>query len=175
MNKIPMGRLPFWMRGRTTQQLHGLFQQFYQRTLERLLLVLNHRDVETCDPILLDLIAWHRGIVRFQAEPEHLFRKRVKHAYANARDAGSTIGFQRIFERLGVGFVELAERTPDKDWDVVVLRITNEGYNEALLNFIIQTYGRTCRRYEYAYLSELPQSIRLGATDYQQTICEISL
>lgn len=173
--KIHMGDLPFWMKSESVQKLHNIFERFYQRILERFLLTLQQIDVETCDVMILDLIAWHRGIVRFKTEPEHLFRKRVQHAYANARDAGSVVGFQRIFQRLGLGFVEIEERAKNRDWDMIVLRITNEGYNEELLHFIIQTYGRTCRRYEYSYLTEITQRMQLGTTDYQHSICELSL
>lgn len=54
-----------------------------------------------------------------------LFRKRVAYAFINARDAGSVEGFINIFERLGIGYVELVERQPDIDWDVIMVRVTD--------------------------------------------------
>ena len=66
-----------------------------------------------------------RDVTRFTGEPEALFRLRVKFAFINSVDAGSTAGMKRIFERLGVGYVEIEERQPGRDWDVVLLKFSN--------------------------------------------------
>ncbi|EOF6267785.1 hypothetical protein ACK1GW_005077, partial [Salmonella enterica] len=64
-----------------------------------------------------------------------LYRKRVKYAFINAQDAGSVAGFKAIFERLEIGFVEIQERQPGIDWDIILLRLTDSQVsdNTALL------------------------------------------
>lgn len=86
---------------------------------------MNQFDPLTCTPALLNLLAYDRDITRFDGEPLTLFRKRVAFAFVNARDAGSVEGFINIFERLGIGYVELLERQPGIDWDVILVRVTD--------------------------------------------------
>ncbi|MBJ6878021.1 phage tail protein, partial [Vibrio cholerae] len=74
---------------------------------------------------LLNYMAWDRNIQRFPNEPLELFRKRVKYAAINAKDAGSVAGFKRIFQRLGVGIVDFKERQSPTDWDVCTIEITD--------------------------------------------------
>ena len=111
---------------------------------------LTQSDPLTCSVELLHLLAWERRITRFRDEPLWLFRKRVAFAFVNAKDAGSTQGFINIFNRLGVPVLSIAERQPDKDWDVISIEIDDTTVSSAaLMATIIQDYGRTCRRYEY--------------------------
>ncbi|MCZ7024177.1 phage tail protein, partial [Salmonella enterica] len=70
-------------------------------------------NADTCHITVLDLLAWQRDISRFKDEPESLYRLRVKFAFINSVDAGSTVGLKRILQRLGVGYVEINERLPD--------------------------------------------------------------
>lgn len=93
-----------------------------------------------------------------------LFRKRVAFAFVNARDAGSVEGFINIFERLGIGYVELFERQPDIDWDVILVRVTDSQIadNTQLLIQIIRQYGRTCRRYQFEVITPESLVIRAG-------------
>ncbi|SQD04850.1 Uncharacterised protein [Escherichia coli] len=52
-------------------------------------------------------------------------------------------GFIAIFERLGIGYVELLERQDGLDWDVIVVRVTSSqvAENGDLLLEIIRKYG----------------------------------
>ena len=122
---------------------------------------------------ILDLWAWQRDVTRFQGEPEALFRLRVKYAFINSVDAGSTAGMKRIFERLGVGYVEIEERQPDRDWDVIQLKFSNTqlSLNPELLRVLIQQYGRTCRRYDFVTIT--PMALQIAVVDFnddQQTL-----
>jgi len=130
-------------------------------------------DADTCHLTVLDLLAWQRDISRFKDEPESLYRLRVKFAFINAVDAGSTAGLKRILQRLGVGYVEIDERMPDRDWDVVLLRLSDSqlSQNPELMRVLIQQYGRTCRRYDFVTIT--PVSLRIVAVDFnddQQTL-----
>jgi hypothetical protein len=134
---------------------------------------LQQMDAQTCHLTVLDLLAWQRDITRFKDEPESLYRLRVKFAFVNAVDAGSTAGLKRILQRLGVGHIEIDERMPDRDWDVVLLRLSDSQLSEnpELLRVLVQQYGRTCRRYDFVSIT--PVSLRIGAVhfnDDQQTL-----
>ncbi len=118
-------------------------------------------------------MAWQRDITRFNNEPERLYRLRVKYAFINAVDAGSTAGLKRILRRLGVGYIEIDERMPDRDWDVVLLRLSDSQLSEnpELLRVLVQQYGRTCRRYDFVSIT--PVTLRVLAADFnddQQTL-----
>ena len=130
-------------------------------------------DADTCHLTMLDLLAWQRDITRFKGEPESMYRLRVKFAFINAVDAGSTAGMKRILQRLGVGYIEIEERMPDRDWDVVLLRFsdTQLSQNPELLRVLIQQYGRTCRRYDFVTITPVPFRIALvDFNDDQQTL-----
>jgi len=144
-------KLPNWLSGDDNIQLLEVFQLWWQRVEGWLRETVNQVDVDACSLGLLVLIGWERDVVRFFGEPESLFRLRVKYAFQNNVDAGSVVGIQRIFERLGIGYVEVLERQPNKDWDVIVLQLSNEQLsgNQELLKLLLTKYGRTCRRYEF--------------------------
>ena len=130
-------------------------------------------DAEKCHLPLLDLLAWQRDITRFRGEPETLYRLRVSFAFMNSVDAGSTAGLMRILHRLGVGYVEINERLPDRDWDVVLLRLSDSQLsdNPELLRVIVQQYGRTCRRYDFVTIT--PVTLHVAVADFnddQQTL-----
>lgn len=147
--------LPFWLSGEQLTRLKNACQSWWERVQEWLTWPLLQLDAEQCHLTILDLLAWQRDISRYPGEPEWLYRRRVKYAYINAVDAGSVAGFKRIFERLAVGYIEIEERLPDRDWDVVVLHLSDRqlaDYPE-LLTVLIQQYGRTCRRYEFSFIS----------------------
>lgn len=150
--------LPFWNDKHSSKLLLKIAQAFWEKIEAGLRWPLTQTDPETCTLAVLHLVAWQRGIDRFAGEPLTLYRKRVRWAYANAADAGSTAGIKRIFMRLGVGYIEVEERQPDRDWDVIILRLTDGQLagNNDLLRFIIDTYGRTCRRYEFQVITSIP-------------------
>jgi hypothetical protein len=165
--------LKFWLAGTELTKLKQAAQSWWESVEEWLRWPLLQMDAETCHLVMLDLLAWQRDITRFKDEPESLYRLRVKYAFINAVDAGSTAGMKRILQRLGVGYVEIEERMPDRDWDVVLLRFTDSqlAKNPELLRVLIQQYGRTCRRYDFVTLT--PVNLRVVVADFnndQQTL-----
>ncbi|PYC24986.1 phage tail protein [Pseudomonas mosselii] len=166
-------KLPFWLAGTELTKLKDAAQTWWARVTEWLRWPLLQMDAETCHLTVLDLLAWQRDITRFKDEPERLYRLRVKFAFINAVDAGSTAGLKRILRRLGVGYVEIDERLAGRDWDVVLLRLSDSQLSEnpELLRVLIQQYGRTCRRYDF--ISITPVTLRIGAAQFnddQQTL-----
>ncbi|NWB99090.1 phage tail protein [Pseudomonas gingeri] len=165
--------LPFWLDGPQLAKLKAACQSWWEKVEGWLTWPLQQMDAETCHVTVLDLLAWQRDISRFKDEPESLYRLRVKFAFINAVDAGSTAGLKRILQRLGVGYVEIDERMPDRDWDVVLLRLSDSQLSEnpELLRVLVQQYGRTCRRYDFVTFT--PVSLRAVAVDFnddQQTL-----
>ena len=166
-------KLPFWLDGSQLSKLKAAGQSWWNKVEGWLQWPLLQMDAETCHLTVLDLLAWQRDISRFKDEPESLYRLRVKFAFINAVDAGSTAGLKRILQRLGVGYVEIDERLPDRDWDVVLLRLSDSqlSQNPELMRVLIQQYGRTCRRYDFVTIT--PVSLRIVAVDFnddQQTL-----
>lgn len=165
--------LKFWLAGTELTKLKQAAQSWWETVEEWLRWPLLQMDAETCHLVMLDLLAWQRDITRFKDEPESLYRLRVKFAFINAVDAGSTAGMKRILQRLGVGYVEIEERMPDRDWDVVLLRFTDSqlAKNPELLRVLIQQYGRTCRRYDFVTLTPVTLGVALvDFNDDQQTL-----
>ena len=165
--------LPFWLDGPQLTKLKAASQTWWEKVEGWLQWPLLQMDADTCHLTVLDLLAWQRDISRFKDEPESLYRLRVKFAFINAVDAGSTAGLKRILQRLGVGYVEIDERMPDRDWDVVLLRLSDSqlSQNPELMRVLIQQYGRTCRRYDFVTIT--PVSLRIVAVDFnddQQTL-----
>lgn len=165
--------LPFWLGGPQLAKLKAAAQSWWEKVEGWLQWPLLQMDADTCHITILDLLAWQRDISRFKDEPENLYRLRVKFAFINAVDAGSTAGLKRILQRLGVGYVEINERLPDRDWDVVLLRLSDSqlSQNPELMRVLIQQYGRTCRRYDFVTIT--PVSLRIVAVDFnddQQTL-----
>jgi hypothetical protein len=165
--------LPFWLDGIELAKLKAAAQSWWEKAEGWLRWPLLQLDAETCHINVLDLLAWQRDIQRFHGEPERLYRLRVKYAFINAVDAGSTAGMVRIFQRLGVGYVELEERIDGLDWDIVQLHLTDSQLSEnpVLLRVLMQQYGRTCRRYDFVTITPVTLNIRVADfNDDQQTI-----
>ena len=165
--------LKFWLAGTELTKIKDAAQSWWERVEQWLGWPLLQLDAETCHPVMLDLLAWQRDITRFKGEPESLYRLRVKHAFINAVDAGSTAGMKRILVRLGVGYVEIEERQPDRDWDVVLLQLSNTQLadNPELLRVLIQQYGRTCRRYDFVTITPVTAYVAIvDFNDDQQTL-----
>lgn len=156
--ELPKTIIPWWQDGATTSEdvkephflSKGVFA-FFKLMRGWLLYPLRHMDAPTCSEENLKLMAWDRDITRFEGEPLALFRKRVKYAAVNAKDAGSVAGFVRIFKRLGVGIVAFKERESAKEWDVCTIELTDGdiSQNAKLVQTLIEQYGRTCRRYRF--------------------------
>ncbi|MCU7251196.1 phage tail protein [Pseudomonas koreensis] len=166
-------KLPFWLGGTELTKLVAATQSWWETVAGWLRWPYQQIDPDTCHLTILELWAWQRDVTRFNGEPEALFRLRVKYAFVNSVDAGSTAGMKRIFERLGVGYVEIEERQPGRDWDVVLLKFSNAqlSLNPELLRVLIQQYGRTCRRYDFVTIT--PVALQMGLIDFnddQQTL-----
>lgn len=166
-------KLPFWLEGVELSKLRDAAQSWWTKVEQWVSWPLLQLDAETCHLSVLDLLAWQRDIQRFQGEPERLYRLRVKYAFINAVDAGSNAGAVRIFQRLGVGYVEIEERFDSVNWDVVRLYLTDAqlSANPVLLRVLMQQYGRTCRRYEFATITPVTLGMRIAHFhDDQETL-----
>jgi hypothetical protein len=165
--------LPFWLDAGELAKLKASAQAYWEKVEGWLQWPLLQLDPETCHLTVLDLMAWQRDISRFSGEPESLYRLRVKYAFVNAVDAGSTAGLKRILVRLGVGYIEIEERMPDRDWDVILLRLSDSqlSQNPELLRIIVQQYGRTCRRYDFVTITRVSMHMAIADfNDDQQTL-----
>ncbi|MFM5556711.1 phage tail protein [Aeromonas rivipollensis] len=181
---LPACAPPWWEDGETLTQgvkepamLSRGIMTFWQQVRRWLLISLGAVDPLTCSKELLDLLAWERDIKRFKGEPLELFRKRVKYAFVNAQDAGELAGFKRIFERLGIGWCEIHERVAGADWDVIVVEVTDSALssNQALMQALIQHYGRTCRRYRFQVVYPISATLRHARIDMNQEVFAASL
>ena len=156
--------LPFWMQKGELKKLNDAAQSFWDQVEKWLRIPLSKFDLMTCDLIFVDHIAWERKIKRLDGEIEPIYRKRVNYAFINAQDAGMNRGMYAIFERLGIAIFDIKERQPGKDWDIVTIEMSDEllSQHKTLINLLIQTYGATCRRYEYSVTSTLNQYCGIG-------------
>ena len=162
-------KLPFWNSRGNSVPLVRAAQLFWQKIEDSLRWLLTQNDAEHCTESVLKLLAWQRDITRFDGEPLWLFRRRVQYAFINSIDAGSVAGFKRIFERLGVGYIEVQERVEGRDWDVIVLHVSDNqlSQNSALLRVLIEQYGRTCRRYQFEVISSVV--IEIATLEFNNT------
>lgn len=163
----PVITLPSWMSKGEVKKLAAACAAFWMKVKEWISFPLQQTDPETCTVQILNLLAYQRDIERFENEPLWLYRLRVKHAFANAKDSGSLIGFARIFDRLKIGEVQQLERQPGIDWDVIIIRVNDNqlAANATLMNEIIRKYGRTCRRYRFEVLNVANIGTRAGEFD----------
>ena len=141
--------LPTWLTGVNSVALTNAANVYWQQVETYLLWWLEQMHNQTDAIPILDLLAWERGIERLPNESVELYSKRVKHGIANSKDAGSTVGMERIFKRLGFGYVAFNERIPGFDWDMIEIAMIESEFagKQDLVNSIIKQYGRTCRRY----------------------------
>ncbi|MFD0966000.1 phage tail protein [Seminibacterium arietis] len=164
-------KLPFWLNNGEVKKIAELFAKWWQWVAMRINYPFSILDVDSCNEKVLNYIAYQRDIERFNGEPLELYRKRVKYAFLNAKDAGSTAGFIRIFERLEIGYVEIVERFDKVNWDVIRIHVSDSqlAKNNELMHLIIRQYGRTCRRYQFEVFTNQPFFIHHGefSHDYQ--------
>jgi hypothetical protein len=154
--------LPVWQKnGEKVGSLKSAFGNWWDQVEDWIKTPLNQMNAETCSAALLKYHAYQKDVTRFNDEPDELFRKRVKYAEQNAMEAGSKTGFIQIFERLGIGYLEIVEREDAVNWDVVSLRLSDSqvASNTELLSYIVQQYGRTCRRYELTVLTAVEMNV----------------
>lgn len=164
LKKLAGMALPSWMNKGEPGKLLAVMRRFWAEVYNWITWPLAQLDPLTCSESILNLMAYDRDISRFDGEPLSLFRKRVAYAFVNAADAGSVEGFINIFDRLGIGYVELMERQPGIDWDVILVRVSDSQIadNTQLMIQIIRQYGRTCRRYQFEVITSESLLIRAG-------------
>jgi len=155
--------LPTWLQGQNVTALAAAAQQYWEQVESYLLWWLDQQDESQSALAILDLLAWERSINRLDGESVELYRLRIKHAVANSEDAGFGIGMERIFKRLGFGYIEINERVAGFDWDMVEIAMIEDEFtaNQGLVKELIRQYGRTCRRY---FLSALISTDVYSAT-----------
>lgn len=165
--------LPVWIRnGLEVNKLANGFGDWWDKVEEWLKSPLNYLDPETCSLAILKLWAYQRDVDLFANESEELFRQRVVFAIQNTIDAGSKEGFSSIFARFGWPLLGQIERDPDKDWDVVTLWLGDSTITSdpELGQYLIQQFGRTCRRYEFLNVDEVEPlyfSMQFGSVNRQ--------
>ena len=162
-------KLPFWLSNAVFEGLRKAAVAYWGKIEEWITWPLTQFDALTCSEAILDLLAYQRDITQFTDEPLDMYRKRVALAYVNACDAGSKAGFEAIFARLGIGYLETEERSDPVDWDVVLLRLSDSqvAQNPDLLQRIIQKYGRTCRRYQLQVITPIVLGVEVRAVGHQ--------
>lgn len=172
LKKLAGMTLPFWMSEGEPGTLLRVMRRYWALVYSWITWPINQFDPLTCSESILPLIAWDRDVTRFNGESLELFRRRVAFAFVNARDAGSVEGFINIFARLGIGSVELRERQPGIDWDVILVRVTDGQLADSpeLMLQIIRQYGRTCRRYQFEVITTKKIVFRAG-WDQGEYIC----
>lgn len=148
--------LKYWQSKGELEKLRVACQSFWDLLEYYMQFPLQQMDIETCTVGVLELFAWQRNINRLKNEPESLFRKRVKYAFVNSKDSGSVAGFIRIFQRLGIGDITIEERNEFRDWDIIMLHLSDDSLAEFqfVLNDIVLQYGRLCRRYELVTITD---------------------
>lgn len=87
--KLKRLHLPSWMDKGEPAKLLAALRRFWSGVYGWLTWPLQQLDAETCTEGLLAILAYQRDIHRFNGEPLDLFRKRVKFAFINAKDAGA--------------------------------------------------------------------------------------
>ena len=126
---------------------------------------------------ILDLLAWERSINRLDGESVELYSLRIKHAVANSEDAGFGIGMERIFKRLGFGYIEINERVAGFDWDMVEIAMIEDEFtaNQDLVKELIRQYGRTCRRYFLRALITVDAYSAFGLVELDKEVVGVSI
>lgn len=177
MNRLALFSLSFWMNGAESTKLGKAAHAWFSMLGKAAAWSLDNRDPMTCDERTLSLLAWERCVRRYPGEPERLYRLRVTHAYANARDSGQTAGWGRIFERLELGGLSLAERVPGQDWDRVGIIADDSQFpdQQNVLEIIIDDYGRTCRRYYFDSRIPIQALAHVGRFSWHQETVEAAM
>ncbi|MBB1384361.1 phage tail protein [Pseudoalteromonas sp. SG45-5] len=164
--------LPIWLTEKNATALASVAQSYWQEIESYLFWWLAQQHSENAQTAILDLLAWERSINRLPGESLELYGMRVKHAFANATDAGSNVGMEQIFKRLGWGFIQVNERVPGFDWDMVEIAMLEDQFSgkEPLISEIIKQYGRTCRRYYLTALTAVTTTHASGLIEFDKEV-----
>lgn len=164
--------LPTWLTGINASNLSKATEQYWQQIESYLLWWLEQLDETQSQLAILDLLAWERGINRLNGESVELYALRIKHALANSEDAGSIIGMEQIFRRLGFGYVQLNERLPELDWDMIEIAMIEDEFagKQDLVQELVRQYGRTCRRYFLSALIAIDGYFAAGVVEFDKEV-----
>jgi len=172
MSEIKNVQLPTWLQGKNAAALAKAASVYWQQVESYLLWWIEQLDENQSALPILDLLAWERGINRLNGESVELYSLRIKHAVANSEDAGFGIGMERIFKRLGFGYIEINERVAGFDWDMVEIAMVEDEFSEKqdLVKELIRQYGRTCRRYFLSALISVEAYTAAGLVEYDKEV-----
>lgn len=172
MSDIKNVELPTWLQGKNATALAAAASIYWQQVESYLLWWIEQLDETQSALPILDLLAWERGINRLDGESVEIYSLRIKHAVANSEDAGFGIGMERIFKRLGFGYIEINERVDGFDWDMVEIAMIEDEFseNQELVKELIRQYGRTCRRYFLSALIAVDAYTAAGIVEYDKEI-----
>ena len=172
MSELDNIELPTWLNGVDAKALANVAENYWQTIESYLLWWLEQLDEDNAALPILDLLAWERGINRLEGETVELYSLRIKHAVANSEDAGSGVGMKQIFKRLGFGYIEINERVPSYDWDMVEIAMIEDEFNgkQQLVEELIKQYGRTCRRYFLSVLSVIDAYVLGGLVEFDKEV-----
>lgn len=164
--------LPTWMNGHDVSALANVAQRYWDEVESYLFWWLSQQHREDAQTAILDLLAWERDIKRLPGESVELYGKRVRHAFANATDAGSNTGMEQIFRRLGFGFVSVSERVPGFDWDMIEIAMLESEFSgkEQLVTELIKQYGRTCRRYFLSAMAAVNTGQGIALIEFEKEV-----
>lgn len=165
-------KLPVWLDQEDATKLENLANQFWQKIEQQFYWWLEQQHSENAQEAILNMLAYERGITRLPNEDLALFGLRVKYAFANAKDAGFSIGMERIFKRLGFGFVLFNERVAGFDWDMIEVQMLESEFagREDLVTALIAQYGRTCRRYFLNALTALDGAVLGAVVEFRKEV-----
>ena len=173
-------KLPAWLNNDSVNRLKSLFGNWWDKAATWVQWPMTQLNEYVCVQPVLGLLAWERHVTPIPGETEEMFRARVKHAVANAEDAGSAAGLKRIFYRLGIKIIDIQERVPDQDWDIVDINMEDDEVSrqQAVVAQLIKEYGRPCRRYQtstshVAEQTELPFTASFASQhEYHEDIAQ---
>ncbi|TMO97542.1 phage tail protein [Pseudoalteromonas ruthenica] len=164
--------LPSWLDQEDVSELARIANDFWQKVEQQFYWWLEQLHDENAQEQILTLLAFERDIKRLPGEELSLFGKRVKYALTNAQDAGFSLGMERIFKRLGFGYVAFNERVAGYDWDMIEVQMLESEYasQEPLVQELIAQYGRTCRRYFLSALTTVQTVERLAVIEFDKEV-----
>jgi hypothetical protein len=149
----PRTLLPFWLSGSQAVKLADAAAAFFARWETWIDEALAQASIADCSSAALAEHAIDRGIDRLPGEAEAVWRNRIQHAFAAARDAGSRAGIEAILTAHGLTDFTIIERDPGQDWDViqVILNPAQLSLDSENLTRVLNRWGRLCRRYSVGY------------------------
>ncbi|EJT1895940.1 hemolysin [Vibrio alginolyticus] len=173
--KIPEINLRYWMGRGELAKFARAMRNYWEHVRAAFEMPLQQHDPLTAPMALVNILAWQREIERLGQEPEDVFRIRVAHAYGFAREAGSIVGWEDMFAKLGYPHIVQDERLAKIDWDVISLKIRDGDLSNVpkLLDTVIRQYGRTCRRYQYTSYVEMLLAARSKNVEAQFTTSHV--